>query len=99
MVVRAATAGQSEAQFHLALILFSGRGELKRSKVLSLFWMRVAENKGPVALDLLFHLRFWGMLSPMDRMSTEELLQRYQQRGIIPPETVPEVGSGDERRQ
>jgi len=97
--LRAATAGQSEAQFHLALMLFSGRGGLKSNKALSLFWMRVAESKGPVALDILFHLRFWAMLSPMDRRRAEELFQRYQERGIIPSQEIPKVDSGDEQRQ
>lgn len=96
--IRAASAGHKLAQINLSMMLFEGRGGLTIDNAASLFWMRVAENQGPLIDEKLFHQRLWARMSPMDRRRAEVLFQHFQESGVIPPEAIPTVTRSKQRK-
>lgn len=88
--LRGAVAGSKPAQFNLSIALFVGRG-VALDKGLALFWMRVAEENGPVIEDGITHPSLHRKMTDTARQRGDELYEKYLATKAIPPESIPKL--------
>jgi TPR repeat protein len=85
-----AVTGSRPAQFNLSIALFVGRG-VELDKGLALFWMRVAEEAGPVIDSGITHPSLLTKMTDAARQRGLDLYEKYLATKAIPPESIPKL--------
>jgi TPR repeat protein len=88
--LKGAVGGSKPGQFNLAIALFVGRG-VALDKGLALFWMRVAEENGPVIEGGITHPSMYRKMTDTARQRGVQLYEKYIATKAIPPESIPKL--------